>query len=159
MAEHVLSPTQPRSTRRAALGGGIVAFVAAASAVGITAGAAASVADLVPIDPDAELVRLCAQFDALERERQAVILNTQTREEEVKVDVILVDFEKRQKPLLVRICTTPCQTMAGAAAIASSLALWDDNHEISIVGDDPNEFTHRRLISALVRGLVGRASA
>ena len=59
MATHTLSPTStPCSTRRVALGGALVSFAAAASAVSVTAGAAASVADLVPVDADVALLAL-----------------------------------------------------------------------------------------------------
>lgn len=52
------------TTRRAALGSGLIALAAAASAVGITAGAAASVADLVPPNAGADehLIALCREY-------------------------------------------------------------------------------------------------
>ena len=60
MANIALSTPTPITTRRT-LGAGLFATIIGS---GITAGAAASVADLVPSDPDAELLSLRAELTA-----------------------------------------------------------------------------------------------
>lgn len=62
----------PNTSRRHAL------FAAASSVVigsGITAGAAASVADFVPSHPDADLISLCARAEAAD-DRSSAIMDT-----------------------------------------------------------------------------------
>lgn len=53
-----LDTTSASSTRRRLFGGAAAVVIGG----GITAGAAASVADLVPTDPDAHLIALCALY-------------------------------------------------------------------------------------------------
>lgn len=133
---------------------------AAASAVvlggGITAGAAASVADFAE-QPDAELIRLCAEFDVLERRRQHVANSAKTMEEDAAADLVWKDISQRQDPLLDRICSLPCVTLAGIGALAATLMLWDSD-ELPIRKDDVEAPANDRLTAALLRAtLAGRA--
>ncbi len=163
MAEHVLSPTPKiRSTRRAALGSGLVAFAAAASAIGITAGAAASVADLVPPNLDADLIALCEQFNAIETRCRTTVNAATTGEEEEHANLLADQLYGGQHhsdwPVLNRICATPGSTHAAAVALASTLATWNTG-KVAFLEDDPDAYVADRLTAALMRCLLGSASA
>ena len=106
-------------------------------------------------NPDAEVIRLCAEFDALERRHQATCGTAQTMEEEERAEPVLEAIREQQEPLLQRICSMSPTTTAGAASVAASLLLWDG--QLSIEEDDPDADTGKRLLVALLRGLVGRA--
>ena len=148
MATHAHTPSIP-SRRRA--------MFAAAGAVimggGITSGIAASAADYqlpsAPDNPDLELIAVCAAFNSLERDIQATSGSGRDRQEDRE------SLRQQQEPLLDRICAMPCRTLAGASALATSLVLWEASE---LDGeDDPDACMNERLLSALVRGLVGRA--
>jgi hypothetical protein len=145
--------TSSNTTRRAlALGAGAFA------SVGLTAGAAATVADaaLPSPHPDAELISLCAKFDTLERGYQAVCGRAQTTEQERLDEPLLDALRSQQELLLERICAIPSTTPEGHAALAVSLLLWDG--ELYVKTDDANARTNERLLAALVRSLLaGRA--
>ncbi|MGI4794898.1 MAG: hypothetical protein ACRYG8_12650 [Janthinobacterium lividum] len=152
MAEHA-HITPPLSRRRS--------LFAAASAVvlgsGITAGAAASVADLVPAEPDADLIRLCAAFDVLERRRQHAANSARTNEQEKVADRVWEEVCREQAPMLTRMCSLPCTTLAGLGALAASLVLWDSG-EMNVQEDDVQGLTIDRLTTAVLRAaLAGRA--
>lgn len=133
---------------------------AAANAIvlggGITAGAAASVADYAEA-PDAELIRLCAEFDVLERRRQHVANSAKTMEEDAAADLVWEEISLQQNPMLNRICSLPCVTLAGIGAIAATLMLWDSG-ELPVHEDDAEAPANDRLTAALLRAtLAGRA--
>jgi len=118
--------------------------------------AAAPAAPVAP-NPDAELVALCAQMDDLEREFLATdfgaMPNTPEGDHaEAEQDRLLV----AQEPIVDAICNLPCTTHEGAVAVARSLALWDAEF---FKRGGPGDYTNRRLMVALVRGLTGRAKA
>lgn len=151
MAEHALI-TPPLSRRRS--------LFAAAGAViigsGITAGAAASVVDYAET-PDAELIRLCAAFDVLERRRQHAANSARTNEQEKVADRVWEEVCREQAPMLTRMCSLPCTTLAGLGALAASLVLWDSG-EMSVQEDDVQGLTIDRLTTAVLRAaLAGRA--
>lgn len=135
-------------------------LLSAAAAVtvgsGIVAGIAASVADYTET-PDAELIRLCAEFDVLERHRQQVTNAATTIEEDDIADRVWEDVRRQQGPMLDRICSLPCVTVAGLGALSASLMLWDRG-EVTVAEDDPAAPTNKRLMAALMRAtLAGRA--
>lgn len=136
--------------RRAVLTG--TAAVAAALASGVTAPAEAT-----PPSPDAELIALCAQLDALEREYLATdfAANYGTPAD----DAAEAERERiagAQEPIVDAICATPPCTPAGAVAIARSLALWDAD---LLQKGGKGHCTDDRLLATLVRGLTGSAAA
>lgn len=132
-----------------------------AAAVLATVGAAfvpPAVAEIVTIgrqDQDAEVIALCAQFDAIEHEYRAALDSAEaTPGREATVDALAA--QAMQAPLLDRICKATCTTPAAIVALASSLVLWDA--ELHFQDDDPEAFTNERLIGALLRAVfAGRA--
>lgn len=151
MAEHA-HITPPASRRR-------TLFAAAGAVIlggGISSGVAASVADYAETS-DAELIRLCAEFDVLERRRQNVANSAKTIEEETAADLVWAEISLQQDPMLDRICSLPCVTLAGIGALAATLMLWDSD-ELSIHEDDTLAPANDRLTAALLRAtLAGRA--
>ncbi len=147
MAEHAHTiPTSRRS------------LLATAPAAMVLAGAgiAGSVQAAAP-GPDAELIALCAQLDALEHEFLATdfgaMPNTPEGDHAEAEQERIADA---QAPIVDAICARPPQTPAGAVVVAHSLALCDA--ELFRMGG-PDGYANDRLIAALVRGLTGRAAA
>lgn len=100
--------------------------------------------------PDADLIAHCAQLDALERAYLA------TDFEDDGADVERQAIAEAQFPFVDAICAHPPRTLPGFVAVARSLALWDAEAAKDYgEGYDTNE----RLLSALLRGLTGRAAA
>ena len=112
MADHAPStPTPPGLRRHLA---GAVLLPLAGTAVTI-----------LPVQPDAELICLCAEIDALED-----FLAVRGRHEgkpggpeEDEYDELVATVWKQQKELTDRICALPCISLAGLCAIGSTLAL------------------------------------
>ena len=119
---------------------------------------AASAAPGAPPHPDAELIRLCAEFDALERELQDGVNGADTQSECDLAEVAAEGIRQKQVPLLNAICALPCTTGEGATALAGSFVLWDDC-EREVRADDPSGNMNERLHYALLRGLLARAWA
>jgi hypothetical protein len=145
MAEHVPTTSTPAHGRRHLL--------SAAPAVMVLHGTVQAAVS----SPDAELIALCAQLDDLEREFLATdfgaIPNTPEGDHAEAEQDRIADA---QAPIVDAICARPPQTPAGAVAVAHSLALCDA--ELFRIGG-PDGCTNKRLIAALVRGLIGRAAA
>jgi hypothetical protein len=109
--------------------------------------------------PDAELIRLCAECDALQDQIDAMyavrdehLSHAETLALEKARDIAQEPFMDAQDPLLHRICETRATTPQGHAARARTLLAWDK---------DPC-WTHdgcwnSQLIGAIVRDLVGAA--
>ena len=137
---------------------------AAASAVvlggGVTAGAAASVADLVPADTDAELIAACAQFNEIERQCRARLDVAVTADEEEEAERFRAHLcggdDHRDWPSLTRVCTTPGSSLAAAVALARTISMFDNGHIVALE-DDPDGYVTPRLLAALMRCLLGRA--
>lgn len=106
------------------------------------------------LSPDADLIRLCAEFDDLERQSQKALDSVTTLKEEDHADILTEAVRDWQEPLLDRICTLPCTTAAGRAALAASLILCDN--QIMFERDDRNAPANERLIAALVRNVAAR---
>ena len=112
----------------------------------------------IPDAPDdADLIALCAQLDALEREYLATNFNLMPgTPEDDAAEAERARIAEAQQPLVDAICARPPQTVAGAVAVAHSLALWDGD---LFRQGGPDGYTNERLVAVLVRGLTGRAGA
>ncbi len=140
------------STRRGLLGGAAVLAVAPSRQVWLPDGRKPK-----SDNPDAELIALCAQLDALEREFLATDFAAKPYtaaddHAEAERDRIA----DAQAPIVDAICAKPPQTVAGAVAVAHSLALWDGD---LFRQGGPDGCTNERLVAVLVGGLTGRAAA
>jgi hypothetical protein len=113
----------------------------------------------VAASPDAELIRLCAECDALQGQVDAIWADRMTHlpnAEQIALeharDAAQQPFLDAQDPLLHRICELRATTPEGRAARARTLLAWDK---------DPC-WTHdgcwnSQLIGAIVRDLAGVA--
>ncbi len=130
--------------RRAALSGLVAATAAAtAASVGISQAAAA----------DAELIALCAQFDANERRYIALYADNLAIEDEAARDAIAEPIQAEQRDLAERITSYRITTLAGFAAVARSLGLWD-----STIGEpEDHSGVNEQLVAMLVRDARGLA--
>jgi len=152
------TPDITSSTGRRTLGAGLLAVIAGSTITsGIAAGMTTSVADLLPANPDAELIALCAELDVLERRRQHAANTAVTMKEDEAADLIWTEVLRQQAPMLTRMCSLPCTTLAGLGALAASLVLWDSG-EMDVAKDDTQGLTIDRLTTAVLRAaLAGRA--
>ncbi len=111
-------------------------------------------------NPDAELIRLCAECDALQAkvdalwagDRTAGMTLAESQAYEKAREIAQEPFSDAQDPLLHRICEMRATTPQGQAARVQTLLAWDK---------DPI-WTHdycwnSQLIGAIVRDLVGEA--
>ena len=149
--------TAPASTRRHLVGGSILAALFGAAFAG-----AVVLPDLreTTENPDGELIRLCAECDALQAKIDALWANDPTHRMtlaesqayEKAREIAQEPFYDAQDPLLHRICEMRATTPQGQAARVQTLLTWDK---------DPI-WTHdycwnSQLIGAIVRDLVGEA--
>lgn len=143
MAEHALI-TPPPSRRRAL-------FAAAGAVVigsGITAGAAASVADLVPAEPDADLIRLCGEFVALERQWRAIYDGPNAIADDDEAEVASANVGGRMNRVLDEIEVMRAVTAGGILAMAHALAA--ENGDFGCSFDYPDTVPDR-LLTCLLR--------
>ena len=105
-------------------------------------------------NPDAELIALCAEFDALERQFLATdfaaLPNTPAGEAAEQEQARLADG---QRTIAGRISSTPFSTMQGAVALASTLAFFTGDMDGTLWTDDDG-YIDQRLHIALMRGLI-----
>ncbi len=140
------------STRRSLLGG--------AAVLAVTPGGQAALPDgrkCKADNPDAELIALCVQLDALEHE--FAVTDFSAKPDTPADDHAEAERDRiadAQGPIVDAICVRPPQTTAGTVAVAHSLALWDGD---LFRNGGPDGGTNERLVAALVRGLIGRAGA
>ena len=107
----------------------------------------------VPVElPDAKLLALLAEFDALERGIRDAYPKNCTHAEEEQADRLAEPMRERQHALLDPICQTKAKTIEGIFARRRSLSLWDGGGWIS-APDSSSQYHDKRLISALVRDL------
>ncbi len=108
----------------------------------------------IPDAPDdADLIALCAQLDALEREYLATDFGaTPNAPADDHAEAERARIADAQAPIVDAICARPPQTTAGAVAVAHSLALWDGD---LFRNSGPDGYTNERLVAVLVRGLTG----
>jgi uncharacterized protein (DUF1501 family) len=126
----------PTPSRRLAL-----RYGAAAALAGLLTPAIASAA---PSGDDTELIAACAQFDALERQLQALSEDEYADAREA--------IQAAQLPLLERICAANCTTMEGLRARVRTIALWEGD----IPTFSPDEaYWKSRMFHALLRDLSG----
>ncbi len=140
------------STRRGLLGGAAVLAVAHGGQATLPDGRK-SKAD----NPDAELISVCVAFDELEWQYLATNFDLMPgTPEDDAAEAERARIAEAQQPLVDAICARPPQTVAGAVAVARSLALWDGD---LFRQGGPDGYTNERLVAVLVRGLTGRAGA
>jgi hypothetical protein len=140
----------PSTTRRTLLAG--------------LAGAAATLAVIAPApaseNPDAVLLDLLAQFDALERQIFPGDPLPETIEAEDERDRAMAPLHARQQALLAQICSIRATTPAGWQARARSYLLWDNEMPKAIAaGDDSTAYYDDRMITALIRDMTQGAAA
>ncbi len=109
----------------------------------------------IPDEPDdAELIALCAQLDALEREYLATDFSAMPHTPtDDHAEAERARIEDAQAPIVDAICAQTPQTTAGAVAVAHSLALWDGD---LFRNGGPDGGINERLVALLVRSLTGR---
>ncbi len=104
---------------------------------------------LEPIaDPDAELLAVCAEFDAVEHRRNAMF------DDDTLTDGANAAIREEQAPLVDRLCDLQAVTIQGMRARARSLVLYDDE-----VLERRTVYTNGRIVAAVLRDLIGEAGA
>ena len=131
--------TTPRLSRRALA-------IGTAAAAGVAPVAAA----LAP-NPDAELIALCAELDAMERAYLAIFAPGSRFVTEAAQDAEAARIYHAQGPILERLAMLRPSTIEGSRAVAHSLALADQ--ELFKPGGAGAD---RLLVAVLVGGLIGR---
>ncbi len=133
------------TSRRQLLNVAPAALVLASAGIGTAVAVRAS-------QPDAELVALCAAFDALEHKLQAAYVGVETAADSDRADAVAERVADEQAPILDAITACRPSTLAGFKALAGSLALWDTE----LLKSDPMQgCTDERLMLTLVRSMVG----
>jgi len=117
----------------------------------LLAGAVAAPALAATAYPDAELIRLCAEFDALEIQHEAFFEGSTRIDDDEERDVALEPIETAQEALLDRICHLPICTLDGARALAATYVLYIAKQADQL----PTQYWDQRFERAIVRGLVG----
>ncbi len=139
------------SARRAFLAGGVAATVSAAVMASVESATGAP-----SVGPDAELIGLCADFDALERRIDALFEGVSALEFDA-ADAAACVIEVDQRQVLDRICALTPATDEGCRAVARSLALLAPDYGL------PSVYVaacmDERLANLLARGMMGRAAA
>ncbi len=112
--------TTPTTSRRSALRGFGLATIAAGLAVPVPSQAAS------PPDADAELIRLCAEFDRLQHiwwslHEEGGPLEIEDDDERA---IALLPLQAQQDEIAPLIWTTPARTMDGVRAKVRSWVLW-----------------------------------
>jgi hypothetical protein len=129
----------PNTPSRRAVFAGAGALLAGAAISAVAASPAAG-------GPDAELIRLCGEFCALERQTLALSGNELENEDDNP-------FYTRQEEIAEYIADHPPQTLEGFRAVAYSAVLWApdlfDNSSGELGG------LHGTLNAALLQGLLG----
>ena len=103
-------------------------------------------------EPDAELIRLCADFDALQRQYIDCFPGGRTTidDDDERLQALAV-FEEPQKELLRRILHTKATTPAGFLARARTYYLYMDEE---IFDPDDSPYWDKMMIGALIRDMV-----
>lgn len=104
--------------------------------------------------PDAELIRLCAEYEALEVRICGLFDGPDAIEDEGALDLAAEPLRKEQDALLRRITPVPAATVAGLLARIRLLAA--EMPEWITVDDD--DYRERRMIGSILRdGLLLQA--
>jgi hypothetical protein len=139
------------SPRRAFLAGGVASTASAALMVSVVGMAGAS-----SVSADAELIALCADFDALERKIDALFEGVSALEFDA-ADAAACVIEVDQRRVLDRICALTPSTDEGCKAVARALALLAPDYGLPSVYVTAT--MDERLANLLARGMMGRAAA
>ena len=108
----------------------------------------------VPVNPDAALLAICAEYEALDCEVVAANHDA-TIETEGAIKVAMRGREDRMDAIVQTILAAPPRTPAGFAAVVKLLMLWD----YQLLERDPELDTIERLRLALFLGILGRTGA
>ncbi len=117
---------------------------------GITAGAAASVADLVPSNPDADLLAACAHYLRIQRAFDAIV-----EASDVESDDPCLSILDPIPALAERIVALRATTAEGHMARARCMAFHYLAHH-PIAQDDPDSAAEDRFQAALYRDLIAQ---
>ena len=136
------------STRRGLLGGAAVLAVAPSGKVWLpTDGKSKS------DNPDAELISVCGQFDAIERHINSHYAGGSRKiEDDDERDLAIAPFQDAQAPLLERIIALRAATPDGYKARSRTLALWNQDAMRQI---GPGHYLEYRMLAALLRDMTG----
>ncbi len=144
-------------SRRHLIGGSILAALSGAAFAGAVVLPNPGEAFPAATGPDAELIRLCAECDALQAriDKQYTtpwehLSPSEAHAREVAIDAAIEPLTDAQDLLLERICAMRATTPQGHAARARTLIAWDKD---PCWTDD--ECWNNQLIGAIVRDLVG----
>jgi hypothetical protein len=99
--------------------------------------------------PDAELIALCARFDALEREKLAWHAAHDDPSDD-EMDAAIDPLNEQQKELIDPILDARAVTPAGFIARAKSILLWAPD----FTPEDAHEGWHTQMAGALIRDLI-----
>ena len=141
---HVTASTPPASRRR-------TLFAAAGAVImggGITAGAAASVADLLPAKPDAELIRLCGDFINLELQWRAIYDGPAATLDDDEAEAASLGIGDQMNRILAEMEPMRATTADGVLARARALAAENGNFGCSF---DHRDTVPGRLLVCLLR--------
>ena len=130
--------------RRAALQFGLASTLAGLTTPAVAASAAP--------DTDAELIRLCAEFDALERQiRSYYAGGANYIQDEDERDARIEPLCEQQERLLPSLVEARAATLDGLRARATTLAIYMPEMADPNVNDD----TAGKMVAAILRDLTG----
>jgi hypothetical protein len=102
--------------------------------------------------PDAELIRLCGQFVALEHRMEGFFIGGATPiVDDDERDVARAPLEEEQEELAARMCAMRATTLAGLVARANALVIWAPDLAEGAEGDHLD----KQMLAALLRDMVG----
>ncbi len=100
---------------------------------------------------DAELLRLCGRFVALEIQAKALFAGGDLDDDDPRERAIVTAQDK----LLPRICAIRARTIAGVQAKARAVATWAPD----LMRPERHPYTDERLIASILSDLTGRIAA
>jgi hypothetical protein len=120
----------------------------ASLAAGTAAALAAPLAAMASPNPDARLIDLCRQFDENERHYLSIYPGgANAIDDDDQRDRVADPLQQAQRIMVDEITSHRATTLAGFAAVARSLGLWD-----SQIGEpDDQDGINDKLIAMLVR--------
>ncbi len=107
----------------------------------------------VTVNPDAELLALCAEYEALECKIIAANVGS-TLATEDRIFEAMSGTRDRQDAIVDVIVAAPPTTPAGFAAVVRLLVIWNPD----LLKDKSTQDTSERLTQALCRGIAGRGA-
>jgi len=106
------------------------------------------------VQPDADLIALCAEFEALERRLTASL--AKNNEEQHRADAICDAIWHEQAPIVAAITACCPTTLAGFTALANVAVMVNP----MLVDFAPTDGCYGdRLLQVMLRGMTGRAAA